>query len=240
MSYIEDQRAGFYEILDDLHRRIGTQTLAICPTGRCWPSQGVYFFFEQGEKRANGRTARVVRVGTHAVSIGSKATLWKRLAQHRGTRAGSGNHRGSVFRRHLGAAMLRRGDGSLDPMTWGDKSKRGEHSVRERERPIEQAVSRYIGAMPFLWVRAEDAAGPESIRKYIERNSIALLSRIAAPGQSADAPSPVWLGQFSANQAVRDSGLWNDHDTAASYDRKFLACFERMAALTPSLGATNA
>jgi hypothetical protein len=67
----------------------------------------VYFFFEDGEVRADGGL-RLVRVGTHALTATSKATLWGRLRQNRGQvggrSPGGGNHRGSVFRRHVGAA----------------------------------------------------------------------------------------------------------------------------------------
>jgi hypothetical protein len=54
----------------------------------------------------------VVRVGTHALTAASSATLWDRLRQHRGHLGGrdpgSGNHRASVFRRHVGAALIGR------------------------------------------------------------------------------------------------------------------------------------
>ena len=103
----------FYRILDQLAARLGgPRRLREC-TGRSGcPPQGVYFFFEDGENRADGGR-RVVRVGTHALTATSKATLWGRLSQHRGHLAGrnpgGGNHRGSVFRRHVGAALIRRG-----------------------------------------------------------------------------------------------------------------------------------
>ncbi len=46
-------------------------------TGRMrWPQRGVYFFFEDGETRSgSGSRHRVVRVGTHALVSGSRATL---------------------------------------------------------------------------------------------------------------------------------------------------------------------
>jgi hypothetical protein len=73
-----------------------------------WPGKGVYFFFETGEiRRESGIGPRVVRVGTHALASSSRATLRQRLFQHRGN-AGDrgGNHRGSVFRKHVGFALL--------------------------------------------------------------------------------------------------------------------------------------
>lgn len=66
---------------------------------------------EPGEYRTRKlHQLRIVRVGTHAVSTGSKATLWHRLRAHRGSKDGRGNHRASIFRRHAGAAMIARDD----------------------------------------------------------------------------------------------------------------------------------
>jgi len=89
----------------------GPRRLADCTGTDHWPRRGVYFFFEHGEVRADG-SGRIVRVGTHALTATSRTTLWGRLRQHRGNLAGyrplGGNHRGSVFRRHIGAALIRR------------------------------------------------------------------------------------------------------------------------------------
>lgn len=102
----------FYDVLERLRLKLGgCRCLGACGGGGGegwrWPSQGVYFFFEPGEMREDGRTPRVVRVGTHAVYEGSKTTLWQRLSRHkgheRGKYAGGGNHRGSVFQLHWSA-----------------------------------------------------------------------------------------------------------------------------------------
>ena len=109
----------FYRILDQLAARLGgPRRLRDCTGSSGCPPQGVYFFYEDGENRADG-SRRVVRVGTHALTATSKATLWGRLRQHRGQLAGrnpgGGNHRASVFRRHVGAALIRR-DGLPDDL----------------------------------------------------------------------------------------------------------------------------
>src|SRR5207249_4529063 len=104
----------FYSTLSSLALKLGgPRVLAECDGRMRWPNRGVYFFFEPGEHRAapNGEQLRIVRVGTHAVSAGSQTTLWTRLKQHRGTGMpgdppGRGNHRGSIFRRHVGTALL--------------------------------------------------------------------------------------------------------------------------------------
>lgn len=100
----------FYQALDQLADIVGgPRLLRECHGSDGWPQHGVYFFFEPGEARADG-SGRVVRVGTHALTATSQATLWGRLRQHRGhltgRHAGGGNHRASVFRRHVGAALI--------------------------------------------------------------------------------------------------------------------------------------
>jgi len=136
----------FYDVLERLRLKLGgCRCLGACGgrggEGWRWPSQGVYFFFEPGEMREDGRTPRAVRVGTHAVSEGSKTTLWQRLSQHkgyeRGRYAGGGNHRGSVFRLHVGTALLATGDYPQEVRsTWGKGASAGP-LTRELEHPLE-------------------------------------------------------------------------------------------------------
>jgi len=108
---LEDVKC-FYEILEGLERKVwGKRKLASCHGSMNWPERGVYFFFEPGEMRStSGSGMRVVRIGMHALKAGSKTTLWKRLSQHQGTqKSGGGNHRGSVFRLHVGTALIAQG-----------------------------------------------------------------------------------------------------------------------------------
>ena len=78
----------FYRILDQLSATMsGPRHLRECTDDSGCPPQGVYFFFEDGENRADG-SPRVVRVGTHALTATSTATLWERLRQHRGQLTG--------------------------------------------------------------------------------------------------------------------------------------------------------
>ena len=132
-----------------------------------WPARGIYFFMEAGEVRADsGNGPRIVRVGTHALKAGSKTKLWTRLKQHKGVaRTGGGNHRGSIFRRIVGAALSER-DG-LNYPSWG-KGDSAPREVRKLEQPLERTVSTVIGDMPFIWLAVEDEPGPKSLRGYIE------------------------------------------------------------------------
>lgn len=211
MSPRATQLDELYSLLDAIAQRCGgPRTLADCHGRMAWPRRGVYFFFETGEHRESGSSPRVVRVGTHGLRP-SSSTLWGRLSQHRGSAGGGfpggGNHRGSIFRLHVGEALLATGNYPPEISgTWGHGSS-APPNVRTAEYPLERDVSAYIRAMPFLWVEVDDAPGPDSERGLIERGAIAVLSNLARP--PIDPPSPTWLGQRSAREAIRRSGLWN-------------------------------
>jgi hypothetical protein len=221
---VTDDLARFYDLLAGLEGRPGQGRALAEYDGRAgWPPRGVYFFREPGENRAGAGTARVVRVGTHAVSTGSRSTLWQRLRAHKGQRSGGGNHRGSVFRLHVGAALLVQ-DGSGELRYWGKESS-APREVRDAEAAHELRVSGHIGGMTVLWLDVDDEPGRSSLRSYIERNAIALLSNQRRP---ADPPSPCWLGRFSPRQEIRESGLWNLNYIDDRYDPTFLDVLEDM------------
>lgn len=214
--------------LDDFYRSVerlralqgGERTLAGATGRDSWPTHGIYLFFEPGEFREDGQTRRVTRVGTHALTAFSRTTLWNRLAQHRGSLAGAnpgaGNHRGSIFRLHVGTALIAR-DCRTDAPHWGTGSS-APRQVRDAEVELERAVSNHIRSMPLLWVEVTDRHD----RAIIERDLIALLSNADRP--AIDPPSPDWLGRHADRPAIRTSGLWNvhhieRHPTAEGLDR---------------------
>jgi hypothetical protein len=203
--------------------------LAPCNGRLEWPPRGVYFFFEDGELRTDG-SPRVVRVGTHAIIANSKVMLWKRLSEHRGTESGTGNHRSSIFRRHVGGALLTRDAGTLPAAPrWGKRGKAGKPTSaaeRSAEETVERAVSAYLGTMPFVFVAVDDEASRDSHRATIERNSIGLLS--AARREGIDGPSKAWLGHYCPNSKVRASGLWNHQHVDSRYDPAFLDLLESL------------
>ena len=211
----------FYELLDDLSRRLGgPRELLACGPFTGWPLHGVYFFFETGEYRRDGQYLRVVRVGTHGLNIEnpSNATLWHRLAQHRGRQPGDigGPRRShSVFRRHVGTAIIIReelGDEVLN--NWYD------YRHQPLEEQIELEVSKYIGAMPFLWLDVPD----REARHDIEAGAVGLLSMRTG---DADPPSANWLGRYAYKKEIRDSGFWNVQQTGRPYDPVFLNLMEK-------------
>jgi hypothetical protein len=222
----------FYEVLEQIETKIGgKQTLANCD-GRM-PERGVYFFFEPGEERTTtGSGLRVVRVGTHGLRKNGNANLWGRLRQHRGNvggrNPGGGNHRGSVFRKHLGTALINRDNWPRGiAETWGVGSN-VPRPIKDAEIPLEREVSKYIGSMPFIWLEIDDAPGPDSLRGYIERNSIALLSNYHRENNPIDPPSKSWLGQRAKSSKVRQSGLWNFNHVDEAFDDYFFDVLNRM------------
>ncbi|MBN2549513.1 MAG: hypothetical protein JXB15_10170 [Anaerolineales bacterium] len=221
----------FYSILKLLENKLGGKRLLASCDGRMnWPPRGVYFFFEPGELRVNtGEGLRVVRVGTHALATRSQTTLWHRLRQHQGTlKNGGGNHRGSVFRFHVGTALIERDSWPQAIADTWDRDSSVRREVRLTELPLEQAVSQYIRQMPFLWLAVEEAPGPESLRGVIERNAIALLSNFNAPIHPLDPPSKGWLGRWAKCEPIRSSGLWNVKHVAEIYDPAFLDILDRL------------
>ncbi len=232
MSLHHEDLSIFYEILGRLRDRIGVRYLKACHSRMNWPKRGVYFYFEPGEFRSDGRTLRVVRVGTHAVSSGSRSTLWKRLMSHKGTHEGGGNHRGSIFRRWVGSALMNnRPDRFPNSPTWGVGST-AKADVRRKEKHLERAVSAYIGEMPFLWIDADDEPNKHSVRGVIESHAIALLSCCGKSGATADHPSKAWLGYHCESDAVRRSGLWNVRGVDGEYDDDFLSILAKCANAT--------
>ena len=183
-----------------------------------WPSRGVYFVLEADRGIGGGRMPRVVRVGTHAVSQGSRTSLWDRLSTHRGTTDGSGSHRSSIFRLHVGRALARHEPSPEWPVTWA-QGQSAPRSVREAELGLERMVSKVIGSMRVIWLDVGDEAGPGSERAYFERNAIGLLSRI---GLLDAVGSPGWLGRRSADWRIATSGLWNLNHVFAKPDSMFI------------------
>jgi hypothetical protein len=215
--------ARFYVLVEEAIRRSGgVRQTSTCSGRDTWPARGVYFFFEPGQVRTHsGVGSRVVRVGTHGLKTGSRTSLWNRLSQHRGSMSTEGgNHRGSIFRLLVGAALIERE--CLQCSSWGEGSS-ADAGVRQGEREVERAVSRHIGRMEVAWVDIPDDAGPDSERGYVERNTIALLSNAAR--SPVDPPTVDWLGNSCPRRLVRGSGLWNQNHVTEAYDPGFLDRF---------------
>lgn len=219
-----DMLAAFHGEFDRLLDGLGGGVeLATCHGRMNWPKRGVYFFMEPDEMRPDTPTRpRIVRVGTHGLTAGSKSTLWGRLSQHRGPAGGLGNHTVSVFRRHTGAALVRRDPGRFRDDPWRDDPPADIAGAQA----LEAAVSAYLGRMKLVWLDIEDEPSPLSERGYIERNAIGLLSAGTSPA------SPSWLGHHSDRESVRRSGLWNVNHVGEAVDGGFVARFAQLVTRT--------
>lgn len=158
------------------------------------PTDGVYLFFERGETVSlDGATVdRIVRVGTH----NRDGNFRQRIRQHYGhVSSFGGNKNGSVFRLHLGGALLRRRD-HRDPRLPG-----WEKHMGPSYPDVEEEVSRVLReTFTFVCFAVPDAAD----RLSLESGLIALLAQ-----HPLGSPSSGWLGHYAAAERIRRSGLWN-------------------------------
>jgi hypothetical protein len=159
------------------------------------PELGIYFFYEQGEITAHSGRPRIVRVGTHGTRAGKRVrTLRQRLRDHY-----KGNREGSVFRKHLGSALLKAaGESDERVKEWWKKRK----SLLWKEfAGTEADVSKTLRSKFFFRVIQVDS---KEERKVFEEKIIATLASC-----SVCKPSRNWLGRFAWSEKVRVSGLWN-------------------------------
>lgn len=227
----------FYELLNKLESQVGgKQKLKDCTGYMNWPDRGVYFFFANDEYRESEDQLRLTRIGTHAVSSGSGTSMWNRLRTHRGANSGTyeggGNHRGSVFRKRVGEAIIVEDGLHGEYPEWGEGSS-ADRDLRLEELEMERRVSDYIRDLPFLWVAIDDEPGPDSDRAYIEQNAIALVSNYNKT--PIDARDNSWIGRHSPSQEIQESGLWNVNHVEERYNPEFLSRLEKYVEDTPSL-----
>lgn len=152
------------------------------------PENGIYFFFENDESVTidGKRVHRIVRVGTHRAD----RRLGKRLRLHY-----SGSRRRSVFRWHIGNALIQSGrvTGSVSAPVLIDR--------RLRVPDLELAISQHFSErFSFTCIPVDTMER----RLRLEAGLIALLAKhpIASPGLN-------WLGHHALRFEIRRSGLWN-------------------------------
>jgi len=177
--------------------------------------QVLYFFWERGEQRAD-LSRRIVRMG-----LSRKAGL-SRPTQHR-----QAVSQGSIFASYIYTALALRDDlqgairrqlkrPGLDVNKYlnlnfsaipGDPKHAGlEQLMRAFERgPV---YSYTLTQLDFAWIAVPDT----DFLDEAERKGTALLSNYHRQGRTAiDPPSANWLGHFSHQAKVRQSGLWSCH-----------------------------
>lgn len=209
-----------------------TPTVGDLPGSRDqWRTKGVYFIFEESEKRAesHSETKRVTRVGSHS---GRNSTIESRIVGEHAADWGR-----SVFRRLVGTALIRRGDfdHSIVPSDrdkWAETwySRQGQWAVQhdpKRLDPMLHAlhpmVTSTISAMDVLWVEIDD----RTERLELEKQCIMLLSNDQRAAASVDPASAGWLGHFALSEKVRASGLWNQQHVTKPHTEGFLSAFAR-------------
>jgi hypothetical protein len=178
------------------------------------PKQGVYLFIDKKELNLLGKPGRIVRIGTHAVSSGSRSTLRNRLKTHLGAKDGTGNHRSSIFRLHVGQALFSSLRLSDYNKTWGaDRPATSDLIVFERNH--EKLVTEYLANLLVFTIPVLDSASRFSLRALIEKQIISLYSERFL---SLETPSYPWLGRHSPRTIIASSGLWNLQHVGSTYE----------------------
>ena len=157
------------------------------PTRRL-PRNGIYFFYEEGEfcRHFDVIRPRIVRVGTHR----EQDRFRSRIRQHI-----RGNKNSSVFRKHLGGAVLRRRN--PDDFRLGRWLKQDTPTFEEVE---ELVTNRLAADFTFKCIMVKD----KKERLDLEERLIATLAK--CPGCE---PSKDWLGYYAGSEEIRQSSLWN-------------------------------
>ncbi|KPJ53294.1 hypothetical protein AMJ39_05150 [candidate division TA06 bacterium DG_24] len=179
-----------------------------------FPTNGVYLFFERGEvvQRRGKILHRIVRVGTHK----KDGKLRDRIHQHFGTaRPLGGNKNASVFRKHLGGALLAK----LNPED--PRLDRWLTHMSPTFPEVEKMVSLQLRFnFAFTCIRVNRTKE----RLALERSLIALLAQ-----HPLGEPSTRWLGRYATIDAIRGSGLWNtQHLSAAPLSAEELTRLEQL------------
>jgi hypothetical protein len=220
-----ERLGALYSLLENISLYVGLHTLPEAVAGPL-PAQGVYFFFDPHEATSySKKLPRLVRIGTHAVSAGSKATLRNRLRTHLGTKDGSGNHRGSVFRLHVGQALIARDELRHRFPSWG-KGQSAKRETIEQEGPLEKQVSSYLAKLMVVYIPIPGLAAKDSMRATIERHLIALFTENWA---MIEPLSDEWLGRWSNRPQISRSGLWNVRCVGEAADLRMVEIAERLA-----------
>lgn len=171
-----------------LHKLLSQLPVHSSPLLQELPSDGVYFYYEQGESTrcADEIFERIVRVGSHRKMAG----LPRRLIDHYWA-----NKDGSVFRKHIGCALIRRDGMPEDCLrSWIAK---GQPYDLTLENEVDSSLRTRFKFRTLLVPQASE-------RDSLERNLIAFLSEAGV-----STPSEAWLGLFSPYPEIRKSGLWN-------------------------------
>jgi hypothetical protein len=169
-------------------------------------NNGLYFFYEKGEISRHAPDGRIVRIGNHPRSQDS---LKRRLRMHY-----SGGKNGSVFRKFLGGAIMRRMNPNslcLQPHPGQGHWEKQDMHACENCKPVENQVQQILKTN--FWFRCIEIREQE-LRNTVEKKLIATVSLCPVCK-----PSEGWLGKFAYSDNVQKSGLWNSDYV---FDKKIL------------------
>jgi len=160
------------------------------------PYNGIYVLFDKSEY--GHELDRVVRVGTHT---GDKQ-LRSRLQQH----FLNENKDRSIFRKNVGRAILNKDNDPFlqqweyDLTSTENKEKYSSQIDFSKQKQLEKQVSHYIQKyFSFIVFEVND----KSKRLELETK---IISTVSLCGDCK--PSAKWLGLYSPNKKIRESGLW--------------------------------
>jgi len=159
-------------------------------------SNGLYFFYQKGETSMHAPNGRIVRIGNHPRSQNG---LKRRLTMHY-----SGNKNSSIFRKHLGGAILRKTDPNhpcLAPAPGQGHWEKENMPTCQKCKPIETEVKKLLrNDFRFRCIEIKD----QNLRNTLEKKLVATVSLCPICK-----PTKNWLGKFAYSENVRNSGLWN-------------------------------
>jgi hypothetical protein len=178
------------------------------------PSNGIYFFYEEGEiiDHGYGLKPRIVRIGTH-----KENNFQSRISEHfllneskmNFTIANPKPSDRSTFRNDIGRALLNKNNDyylkiwNIDYMFKENRLKMNLMRNIEKEKQIESEISkilRYTFSFRFIALEGQQKRiGKEGLESR-------LIGTIA--NCNVCKPSENWLGRFSTLERIRNGKLW--------------------------------
>jgi len=174
------------------------------------PENGIYFFYEEGESWGHGGDGlRITRIGTHR-----DGNFRSRIAEHYLLKESDMNfdatkrapHDRSIFRKHIGRALLNQDKDSYLQIWNKDFTKRQEREQYghlrdiEKEKRIESTITQLLRESLYFRFIIIDS---KEERRRLESSLIGTVAQC-----TLCRPSPTWLGENSPDRRVRESGLW--------------------------------
>jgi hypothetical protein len=181
---------------------------------KSFPSNGIYFFYEEGEiiDHGYGLKPRIVRMGTH-----KENNFQSRISEHfllneskmNFTIANPKPSDRSIFRKNIGKALLNKNNDyylkiwNIDYMLKENRLKMNLMRNIEKEKQIESEISKILrDTFSFRFIALEGQ------QKRIGKEG--LESRLIGTVANCNVckPSEYWLGRFSTIERIRNGKLW--------------------------------